>query len=244
MVSGGVLRDIADMIVVYGVPVIVVVLMVVIVNVYSPLMNAAPPVIPQPVIQYYRYEILDNNSTMILYFNTKNTEFLGVHNISIRLDGRIVHPIRAGFRDDKLYVVVGPDVLKQACVTGEYIDLSFTGLVRYINATTVFRSYGMRLIYTCHITISVEDKGAFILVRVNGPAWIPVEGLELGISVRLYDKASTGTIRLVDNNNLTVVYHGLPVIVPVEKHSFGYVFVEYMYGGRRVREGFYIEPKK
>ncbi len=243
MTSRSVARDTANIIVVYGVPIIIVILMVVVVNVYSPLMNTAPPILPQPIIQYYRYDILDNNSTIILYFNTKNTEFIGVHNISIRLGSEVVNPLRTVFRNNRLYIVVEPNILKQACRLGKYIDISLTGLVRYLNATAMFQSYGIRLVYSCHITIRIEDKGTFILVFVDGPAWIADEGLEMNISIRLYDRAPTGTVRLVGNSNVTVVYRDLPVIIPVEKHSFGYVFIEYMRGGKIVREGFYIEPE-
>ncbi len=244
MALKAVTRSIVDMVIVYGIPIVVVALMVVIVNIYSPLMNAAPPPLPQPVIQYYRYEIFDNNSTILLFFNTKNTVFIGIHNISIVLGRENIIPLRTSFRNNTLYVVVEPRVLKQACVLGKYIDVSFTGLVRYLNATALFRSYGIRLIYPCQIKVRVEDKGNFILVYLDGPGWISEEGFELNISVRLYEKTRTGTIRLLENSNVSVVYHDLPVIIPVEDHSFGYVFVEYMRGGRIVREGFYVEPEE
>ncbi len=244
MVSERIIRDIVNVLIVYGIPILIVVLMVGIVNVYSPLMNAAPPVLPQPIIRYYKYSILDDNNTIILYYNTRNTELIGVHNISIRIGDRIVYPLRTLFRNNKLYIMVEPSVLKYACTTGKYIDISFTGLVRYLNATAVFRSYGIRLIYSCDINVRVEDKREYIRVIVEGPKWIASEGLEMNISIRLYDRTPTGAIRLVDNTNITAVYRELPIIIPVGEHSFGYVFVEYMRNGKTVREGFYVESEE
>ncbi len=244
MISEQAARIIVDFVIVYGVPIIIVGLMVLVVNVYSPLMNAAPPAIPQPIIQYFKYKIYDNNSTIILYFNTKNTEFIGVQNTSLRIGGERITPLRASFRDNKLFIEVEPHVLKDACIRGKYIDLSFTGLVHYLNSTALFKSYGIRIVYSCHIKVSVRDMGTYIMVSVKGPSWMVSEGFEMNISVRLYSKSPSGAIKLVDNTSTSVVYSGVPVIIPVEPHSFGYVFVEYMQNGKKVREGFYVEPEK
>ncbi len=244
MVSEQTTRVIIDYVIVYGIPIVVVVLMVLMVNVYSPLMNAAPPVIPQPIIQYFKYMIYDNNSTIILYFNTKNTEFIGIQNISLSIGKKEVTPLRTSFRDNKLFIEVEPSVLKHACIEGKYIDISFTGLVYYLNSTALFKSYGIRIVYSCRLRVSVKDMGTYIIVSVNGPSWITSEGLEINISVRLYSEYPTGAVKLVDNTSTSAVYSGVPVIVPVEPHSFGYVFVEYMQNGKKVREGFYVEPEK
>ena len=244
MVSEQTVRVIADFVIVYGIPIVVVVLMILIVNIYSPLMNASPPAIPQPMIQYFKYEVYDDNSTIVLYFNTRNTEFLGVQNISLRIGEERITPLRTSFRADKLFIEVEPLVLKNACIGGRYIDISFTGLVSYLNATAVFKSYGIRIIYSCRIEVDVKDKGNYIMVSIEGPSWITGEGLDLNISIRLYSKSPTGAIRLVDNTSTSVIYRGIPTIIPVEPHDFGYVFVEYTQNGKRIREGFYVEPEK
>lgn len=244
MVSERVVRVVTDYVIVYGIPIVVVALMVLVVNVYSPLMNAAPPAIPQPIIQYFKYEIYDNNSTIVLYFNTKNIEFIGIQNTSLSISGKKITPLRTSFRADKLFIEVEPRVLKYACIEGKYIDISFTGLVHYLNSTALFKSYGIRIVYSCHIRVSVKDMGTYIMVSVEGPSWIISEGFGMNISVRLYSRSPTGAIKLVDNTSISIVYSGIPVIVPVEPHSFGYVFVEYMQNGRKVREGFYVEPEK
>ncbi len=244
MVSERTLRVIVDSIIVYGIPIIVVVLMILIVNIYSPFMNAAPPTIPQPIIQYFRYRVYDNNSTIVLYFNTKNTEFIGVENISLRVGREKIVPLRTSFRDNKLFIEVEPRVLKDSCIWGKYIDLTFTGLVHYLNSTALFKSYGIRIIYSCHIGVNVKDMGTYIIVSVKGPSWISSEGLEMNISVRLYSRSPTGAVKLVDDTSTRVVYREVPVIIPVEPHSFGYVFVEYMQDGKKIREGFYVEPEK
>ena len=244
MVSEQTIRVVANYVIVYGIPIVVVVLMVLMVNIYSPLMNAAPPVIPQPIVQYFKYEVYDNNSTIILYFNMKNTKFIGIQNISLSISGKRITPLRTSFRNSKLFIEVEPHVLKNACIEGRYIDISFTGLVHYLNSTALFESYGIRVIYSCHLRVSVKDMGAYIMVFVDGPSWIISEGLEMNISIRLYSRSPTGAIKLVDNTSTPLVYSGIPIIVPVEPHSFGYVFVEYMQNGKKIRVGFYVEPEK
>ncbi len=237
-------RKVLEEFLMYGIPIVVVTLMVAAIHVLAPLQAGGGSengvLGNKPYIYYSRYKLYDNG-TLELYYNTIGAQIVGVRFISA-FNGDNKYNLLGEVYRGKVIVNLPSDLMKHLCISGEALKVNVSLIVRTYNTTAIFNTYPIIVRYLCRLDFNVEDRGNAIVISGSKYKWLVDEGIEVNITVNLYK--TKPILRLIYTNTTRLTYYGFPITISVPSHDYGYVIVKYKLGSRIIRSGFYIEPTK
>ncbi len=237
-------RKILEEFLMYGVPIIVVALMVSTIHFLAPLhasSSARQLTGGQPYIYYSRH-ILYDNGTLVLYYNSVGAQIIGVRLISAIDNSRKEYSLLGELHSNKVIVDLPSDLMKYLCTSGDSLKVNVSLIIRAYNTTAMFYSYPIIVKYICKIKFNVVDRGNAIVINGSSYRWLLDEGLDINVTVNLYK--TKPVLRLMYTNTTHLKYYGFPITLSVPDHDYGYVIIKYRINGRVVRNGFYIEPSR